>query len=174
VLVWVAGIGTGLIVLVLGLLVVLVVGMRLHWRPVVRTVRRIAVLSNRHQLRSAGSPGAYAAVVGHLGRRTGKPYRTPVRAVLRESCFYVALPYGSHSDWVQNVLANGFASVTFEGHTYSAQEPRVVSLAAVERQFTPRDQRAHRMFGVTEALVMETRDSGSAVESGRRHAAARL
>lgn len=172
-LVWIAGIGTGLIVLVLGLLVVLVVGMRLRWRRVVRTVRRVAVLTNRHQLRTAGSPGAYAAVVGHLGRRTGRPYRTPVRAVLRDDCFYVALPYGAHSDWVQNVLANGFASVTLEGHTYSAQEPRVVSLAAVERQFTPRDQRAHRVFGVSEALVMETHDSGSAAESGRRHAEAR-
>jgi deazaflavin-dependent oxidoreductase (nitroreductase family) len=45
--------------------------------------------------------------VGHVGRSSGKAYRTPVEAMRVDDGFIVTLVYGSRSDWVQNVLAAG-------------------------------------------------------------------
>jgi deazaflavin-dependent oxidoreductase (nitroreductase family) len=47
------------------------------------------------------------AVVVHLGRRSHRPYRTPVMVFRREHDFLIALTYGRESQWVQNVLAQG-------------------------------------------------------------------
>ena len=47
------------------------------------------------------------AIVTHVGRRSGRIYRTPVN-VFRDGERYVfALTYGSDSDWVRNVVAAG-------------------------------------------------------------------
>jgi deazaflavin-dependent oxidoreductase (nitroreductase family) len=47
------------------------------------------------------------AIVTHVGRRSGRSYRTPVN-VFRDGERYVfALTYGSDSDWVRNVVAAG-------------------------------------------------------------------
>jgi deazaflavin-dependent oxidoreductase (nitroreductase family) len=105
-------------------------------------------------MHDAGAPGAYASVVRHVGRRSGKTYETPVRAVTTDGGFAIALPYGQSSDWVKNVLATGAGTVVYEGATYRIDEPYVVQLAAVESSFTRRDQRAHRVFGVEECLLV--------------------
>jgi deazaflavin-dependent oxidoreductase (nitroreductase family) len=47
------------------------------------------------------------AIVRHVGRRSGRSYRTPVN-VFRDGERYVfALTYGADTDWVRNVLAAG-------------------------------------------------------------------
>jgi hypothetical protein len=80
--------GTLLIVLgglVIGLLVlatVFVIGMRakspLVLRPLFAISRRWL---NPRQLRRAGRPGAFASIIRHRGRQTGRPYETPVGVV---------------------------------------------------------------------------------------------
>src|SRR5439155_5642221 len=53
------------------------------------------------------------AVVEHRGRRSGRPYRTPVNAFRRGDGYLFALTYGPGSDWVRKVLASGgFEMVT--------------------------------------------------------------
>jgi deazaflavin-dependent oxidoreductase (nitroreductase family) len=97
---------------------------------------------------------AYASVVGHAGRKSGKSYRTPVRAVATDDGFAIALPYGSASDWVKNVLANGTATIEYPGDTHAVDQPRIVPLATTENMFSRQDQRAHHLFGVTECLTL--------------------
>lgn len=48
-------------------------------------------------------------VVVHRGRRTGRLYRTPVNYFRTGSAGHliVALTYGPHADWAQNVLTGG-------------------------------------------------------------------
>ena len=69
--------GLGVAVLALG--TVFVLGMRtksaLVVRPLFAIMRRWL---NPYQLRRAGRPGAYASIIRHRGRRTGRPYETPV------------------------------------------------------------------------------------------------
>jgi deazaflavin-dependent oxidoreductase (nitroreductase family) len=66
-------------------------------------------------------------VVGHVGRSSGKAYRTPVEAMRVDDGFIVTLVYGSRSDWVQNVLAAGSATIESDGATIPVVEPKVIT-----------------------------------------------
>ncbi len=41
----------------------------------------------------------------HVGRVSGRSYRTPVKVFRQADTYVFSLPYGSDSDWVKNVLA---------------------------------------------------------------------
>jgi deazaflavin-dependent oxidoreductase (nitroreductase family) len=132
--------------------VVFVVGMRAKTPAVVNGVRKVGRAMRPLAIKSAGGPGAYASVVHHIGRTSGRSYSTRVTAVAIDDGFVVALPYGLSADWLKNVLASGSAVIDHDGGTYDVDQPEVVPLSAVERQFSPGDQRAHRLFGVAECL----------------------
>jgi deazaflavin-dependent oxidoreductase (nitroreductase family) len=103
-------------------------------------------------LKSAGKKGAYASVVRHTGRRSGRPYETPVVAVGQDDGFLIALPYGPKTDWLQNILAKGSATIVTEGHTYDVDAPEVIPMTEATAHFRLREQRMHRRFGVKTAL----------------------
>ena len=138
---------------------VFVLGMRRQWSPVLTAVRRSNRVGNRIALRTAGTPGAEASIVRHIGRRSGKAFETPVRAVRTDDGFAVALPYGTTADWLKNVLANGGATIVNEGHAYEVDQPRVVPIAEVSGAFSASNRRAHRVFGVTQCLVVRRVDA---------------
>lgn len=112
-------------------------------------------VTNRFPMRTAGVGDAYASVVQHVGRSSGRSYQTPVRVVTTDDGFAIALPYGSTGDWVKNVLANGRATIAYAGKTYAVDQPHIVPITAMESSFSPRDQWAHRLFGVTECLTIK-------------------
>ena len=133
--------------------IIFVLGMRTKSPPVVDTVRKLGRASRPLALRSAGGPGG-AAIVHHVGRRSGAVYETPVEAVRTPDGFAVALPYGPGADWARNVLAAGAATLVHDGTTYAVERPELVPLADVDDHFTARNRAAHRVFGVTEGLRM--------------------
>ena len=140
----------------IGLLVaaaVFMVGMRRKWPWVQGAVVWVsrAVIDPR-QMRSAGKPGAYASVICHRGRTSGRTYETPVGAVPTADGFVVALPYGRRVSWLRNVLASGSATIIHEGGVFEVDRPEVVTMASVAGIFSPGDQRSHRLFGVEECL----------------------
>ena len=132
--------------------IVFVVGMRAKTPAVVNGVRKLGRAMRPLAIKSAGGPGAYASVVHHIGRTSGRSYSTPVTAVPIDDGFVVALPYGLSADWLKNVLASGSAVIDHDGGTYDVDQPQVVPLSAVEHRFSPGDQHAHRLFGVAECL----------------------
>jgi hypothetical protein len=46
-------------------------------------------------------------ILTHVGRKSGKVYRTPINVFRATNGFVIALPYSSQSEWVKNVLAAG-------------------------------------------------------------------
>jgi deazaflavin-dependent oxidoreductase (nitroreductase family) len=144
----------GVLAVAAGLGAAFIIGMRRRSPAVIGAVRRVARAMNRLALRSAGSASAYASVVRHVGRRSGREYETPVRAVAGSGRFVIALPYGSKTDWVKNVLAQGEATIIHRGSAYRVGQPHVVPLTEDQELFSARDQRAHRLFGVTECLEL--------------------
>jgi deazaflavin-dependent oxidoreductase (nitroreductase family) len=134
--------------------IVFVVGMRRKWPTVLNAVRRSSRATQGFAMRSAGAPGADASVVRHVGRSSGRTYETPVRAVPTHAGFAIALPYGPNSDWLKNVLAQGTATIVYEGTAYPVDQPRVVPLTETASAFTPGNRRSHRLFGVKEALTV--------------------
>lgn len=66
------------------------------------------------------------AVVLHHGRRSGRPYRTPLLAFRRDRTLIIALLYGEQSDWLRNLRAGG-GQIVRAGRTLElVGEPRVL------------------------------------------------
>ncbi|MGK2867772.1 MAG: nitroreductase family deazaflavin-dependent oxidoreductase, partial [Mycobacterium sp.] len=69
------------------------------------------------------------SAVDHVGRRSGKDYRTPVTAFPTADGVAVLLPYGTGTDWVRNLQASGSGRVQIEGRSLLVTDPRVVPLS---------------------------------------------
>ena len=144
------------VALVAAIGVLFVVGMRRRWPAVIQGVRRVSTVTNRLVLRSAGSPGSPNSVVGHVGRRSGSAYRTPVVTARTDDGFAVALPYGPDTDWLKNVLAAGGAVIQVDGEEHEVGRPEVVDIDVADHWFAAKEQRMHRQFGVPLALLVSS------------------
>ena len=142
-------------VLVLGLaaaFAAFLLGMRTKNPRVQGAVRRFnRAVVNPRQMQTAGQPGAEAAVVRHVGRRSGRPYANPVGAVPTGDGFVIALPYGTTADWVRNVLAAGGATIEHEGVAYRVEQPEVLDRAQVAEHFA-QEQGLLDAFNVVDCL----------------------
>lgn len=120
--------------------------------PLQSAMRRLTRVMRPVAMRSAGKAGSSTAVVRHVGRRSGRPYETPVVAVEHDDSFLIALPYGERTDWLKNVLAQGSATLVADGRTYQVDRPEVIPMTEASTHFRPKEQRMQRRFGVAEAL----------------------
>jgi deazaflavin-dependent oxidoreductase (nitroreductase family) len=145
----------GVAVLVAAVGLAYVLGMRRKSPIVLDAVRRSGRAMRPLLLRSAGTPGAYASVIRHTGRTSGRAYETPVVAVATDDGFVIALPYGPNTDWLKNVLASGAATIVDEGGTYQVDRPRLEAIGEFNHLFAAADQRAHRLFGVDLCLRVQ-------------------
>lgn len=93
------------------------------------------------------------AVVIHVGRVSGRRYRTPVNLFRRGDDYVFVLTYGAEADWVKNVEASGACDVETRGRTVRLLEPRL--LTDPVRQPAPGPLRPIlRLLGVDEFLSM--------------------
>lgn len=149
----IATVGVGLALVLVAIGVVFFVGMRTR-SPLVRdVVRRFnRAFGNPHQMKTAGTPGAYASVIRHIGRKTGRSYETPMVPFATEDGFVIALPYGSGTDWVRNVMASGSATIVHDGNTYRVDQPELVPLAMAAPYMSAKEQRELRRFAIDQCL----------------------
>jgi deazaflavin-dependent oxidoreductase (nitroreductase family) len=83
------------------------------------------VLTNRITSLFAGwLPGF--GILTHLGRKSGKVYRTPVNVFRAPNGFIIALTYSSQCEWVKNLLAAGGCELKTRGKNYQLSVPTVV------------------------------------------------
>lgn len=87
-------------------------------------------------------------IVEHVGRRSGKPYRTPVTVfnadVDGKPGVAILLTYGPDRDWLKNLAAAGGGRMRRHGKTFGIADPRVVSR---DEAATHVSSRARRVFG---------------------------
>lgn len=62
----------------------------------------------------------------HVGRTSGRSYRTPVNVFRTPNGFMIALTYGQEAHWVQNILAAGGCRLETRGRSYQLSAPTVV------------------------------------------------
>jgi deazaflavin-dependent oxidoreductase (nitroreductase family) len=94
-------------------------------------------------------------VVVHTGRRSGRPYRTPVCAFQTARGYAIALIYGPESDWPKNVLAAGGCTLLTRGAAVPLTAPRRVHTG--RHPSIPAPARAVlRMLGVRDYLELDT------------------
>ena len=143
----------GLALLLVTIGVVFFVGMRTGSPLVRNVVRRFnRALGNPHQMKTAGTPGAYASVIRHVGRKSGRTYETPMVPFETEDGFVIALPYGPGADWVRNLMASGSATIVHEGNTYRVDRPELVPTDMAVLYLPAKEQRGLRRFRVDQCL----------------------
>lgn len=132
---------------------------RTKFGPVQDRIRRFnRDVTNPRQLQRAGQPGSYASIVHHVGRTSGRAYRTPVVAVPTADGFVFALPYGPEVDWARNVRAAGAATLEHEGRRVTVHEPTLVDPEEVAPLFSAKERRMHRAYGVRDFLRVQVRE----------------
>ncbi|NIH84041.1 nitroreductase family deazaflavin-dependent oxidoreductase [Amycolatopsis granulosa] len=63
------------------------------------------------------------ALVRHRGRKSGKPYQTPIAIVgSTPGAVYIGLPWGRRTDWIRN-LQEGGGTLVWKGRTFAVAEP---------------------------------------------------
>lgn len=106
----------------------------------------------------AGRIGGFG-VVEHVGRKSGRAFRTPVNVFRTAAGYVIALTYGPDADWVRNVLAAGGCVLETRGKRIPLGSPRLYRdegrsvLPAVPRRIV-------RLIGVDEFLELRPTASG--------------
>jgi deazaflavin-dependent oxidoreductase (nitroreductase family) len=94
------------------------------------------------------------AILHQRGRRTGRLYHTPMNVFRSGEAYVFALTYGSHVDWVQNVLAAGGCDMTTRGRRVTLVEPELI--VDPDRRLVPQPVRAFLgLLRVTRFLRMQ-------------------
>lgn len=96
-------------------------------------------------------------VIRHVGRSSGRAYRTPLEAVPVEGGFVITLVYGSKSDWVQNVLAAGSAQLEIDGELIELTDPELLTADEAFARLPPGTKRPPRLLRIDEFLAMRVR-----------------
>ncbi len=63
----------------------------------------------------------------HQGRRSGKPYQTPVLATNIDNMVIIPLSYGEHVDWLQNILAADECELIRNDRRTLGKSPEVIT-----------------------------------------------
>jgi deazaflavin-dependent oxidoreductase (nitroreductase family) len=128
-------------------------------------VRDAVRVFNKHilnpaMLHLAGRRYWYAGVIRHTGRRSGKKYATPVVADRVADGFILPLPYGTHVDWLKNVLSAGRATIRVKGETYEVIEPQIIDAATALAQLPSSRRRTAQWFGIDNYVKLEFAPTG--------------
>jgi deazaflavin-dependent oxidoreductase (nitroreductase family) len=94
-------------------------------------------------------------VLTHVGRSSGKTYRTPLDAHPTEGGYLFVLVYGAESDWVRNVLAAGHATLTADGRDIELAAPRVIGEQEARQVLPDTAKRPPQLLRISEYLWMD-------------------
>ncbi len=72
------------------------------------------------------------SVVHHVGRTSGRAYRTPVLAFRSTNVFVIPMTYGRDVDWARNLVQAHGGEIQQMGHRFRIANPRVVGFKAAE------------------------------------------
>jgi len=140
-----------------------------------KTATRDAVrVFNKHilnpaVLRLAGRKHFYASAIQHTGRRSGTHYVTPVAANRVTDGFVVPLPYGTHTDWLQNLKADSNGSIRFHGETFPVTSPTVIDAATATAELPPNRRRILKRLGIKKFVHLNPAGPGEGSNVGDGH-----
>jgi deazaflavin-dependent oxidoreductase (nitroreductase family) len=93
-------------------------------------------------------------ILEHVGRRSGKPYRTPLSVFSTDDGVAILLTYGPDRDWLKNITAAGSGKMRRHGTTFSVTEPRVVSRDEAALHVQPGSRRVFRRLPFEQAVLL--------------------
>jgi len=108
------------------------------------------------------------AVVHHVGRKSGRTYRTPVLAFPSAKGFVIPMPYGRDVDWARNLLAAHGGEIEQRGRRVALRNPRIVAFAAAETHLPAALRPVFRAMDLPGYLLLDRRG-----DAGKRAARAK-
>ena len=75
-------------------------------------------------------------IMEHVGRKSGKTFRTPLTVFSTDDGVAILLTYGPNRDWLKNITAAGGGRLKRHGHTFDVTEPRMVPRAEAAERVT--------------------------------------
>jgi len=74
------------------------------------------------------------AVVHHVGRKTGRAYRTPVVAFRSDAGVAIPMTYGRDVDWARNIVRANECELERMGRAVALRDPRIVGFDRAKRR----------------------------------------
>jgi deazaflavin-dependent oxidoreductase (nitroreductase family) len=93
----------------------------------------------------------------HVGRKSGRHYRTPLLVFKTQDGFVILIGYGPQTDWLKNVLGGGPTVLHKRGKALALASPRIVSKAEAAPLVTPAPRLFYRLFPYNEAALVLTK-----------------
>jgi deazaflavin-dependent oxidoreductase (nitroreductase family) len=94
-------------------------------------------------------------ILTHVGRKSGRVYRTPVNVFRAPEGFLIALTYGRESEWVRNVIAAGGCKLETRGVQHQLSAPTIVH-DPTRRRFPIPVQIVLRLIGANDFMQLST------------------
>lgn len=94
-------------------------------------------------------------VLVHVGRTSGKTYRTPLGVEQIDGGYLFFVNYGSKTDWVQNTVAARSAVLEIDGRERVLHNPRVLPAHEAFELLSPDTKTPPGWVGLEECLVVD-------------------
>src|ERR1700724_89398 len=111
-------------------------------------------VTNRITIRFAARLPGFG-IVTHVGRKSGRVYRTPVNVFRATEGFLIALTYGRESEWVRNVLAAEGCELETRHARYQLSAPTIVH-DPTRRRFPLLVRIVLRLIGANDFMQLST------------------
>lgn len=124
-----------------------------------RVPRQIAEFNKRVTNPAARAIAPWLPNLGtleHVGRKSGRRYRTPLLVFQTHDGYAILIGYGLQTDWLKNVLAGGLTVLRKRGRAVALGNPQIVSKAEAAALVIPRSRLLFRAFPYNEAAVLLT------------------
>ncbi len=110
---------------------------------------------NRATLKLAEKGKGPYSVIFHIGRHSGRTYRTPVLALYVGEVIIIPLPYGENVDWLRNVLAKGDCTIIQKERRITGANPELIGSAAALEILPEVHRRLFKRFKTEKFLCLQ-------------------
>ena len=108
------------------------------------------------------------AVMHHQGRRSGRPYSTPLAARKTADGFVIPLTFGQQADWFRNVQAASGCVIGWKGAEFQLVEPEVVDWATVRPAFYPLERIVVPRIGIEQFVRLKNAPPGENINLSQK------
>ena len=112
---------------------------------------------NRLTGRLARSSWGPFSMIYHVGRRSGKPYETPIIVIPNADSFVVALTYGPEVDWFRNISAAGRCSILWHRGKYDIEKIEPIEMKTALLYFRFFERMILRLVGTRHFVRLKVR-----------------
>ena len=106
------------------------------------------------------------AVVHHVGRKSGRAYRTPVVAFPSENGFVIPMTYGRDVDWARNLVAAHGGEIEQGGRRAVLANPRIVAFDTAEDHLPAALRPVFRAMDLPGYVLLDREAEGAARGTG--------